>query len=435
MAGRRAVAPLAAQLAALSDAELEDALVASQRHVNEAESRRASLIRELLNRARGADQAPGAAPDHRPEVAHPCQEEFVGDHVAVLLGCTRAVAHSLLDVAIEVAAHPTLERAWHLGKVDSRKVGVMTEALRPLDPSIARSLVDSAIDYSVTHTAPQLRVWLDRRVLRADPSLATIRRKRASGDRRITLTPLADGMAELAAYLPSVQARRLFETVDAVARESDGDDLRSTDQRRADALVDLVSGRAEPPQVAVNVVVTAETLLETESTPAWVSGVGPVTPDEATALMLAGETTWRRLMADDVTGVLTDVSERRYRPSAQLDRAVRARDGTCRFPGCRRPALGTATGTDLDHTRPWPEGDTSAANLAVLCRRHHRLKHAAGWSVVGAPDGRLTWTTPGGRTVVTTPWEYVDPPYRPPSDRPPSGGAPSDRPPTDRHFP
>ncbi len=93
----------------------------------------------------------------------------------------------------------------------------------------------------------------------------------------------------------------------------------------------------------------------------------------------------RRLLTDPATGTLTDLAdaEKRYRPSAALDRAVRARDVTCRFPGCRRSA--DSAGTDLDHTIPWPQGPTSAANLAVLCRRHHRLKHTPGWNVEPRP--------------------------------------------------
>jgi hypothetical protein len=241
-----------------------------------------------------------------------------------------------------------------------------------------------------------------------------IRRRHAARGRKVTLTALADGMAELAAYLPSVQARQLYDTVNALATGADSTDLRTMDQRRSDALVDLVMARAEPPQVSVNVVVPAETLLETEAEPGWVTGVGAVTPDEVTALLLAGTTTWRRLMADESSGILSDVCERQYRPSAQLDRAVRARDLTCGFPGCCRSAVGSANGVDVDHTVPWPSGETDAANLACLCRHHHRLKHAGSWQVRTEADGTMTWTTPGGRAIATTPWEYLDQPDRPP---------------------
>jgi hypothetical protein len=115
----------------------------------------------------------------------------------------------------------------------------------------------------------------------------------------------------------------------------------------------------------------------------------------------------RHLLTDADIGTLSALSERQYRPSAGLRRAIELRDVTCRFPGCRRAASGR--GTDLDHTVPWPDGPTAAGNLAVLCRRHHRLKHSEGWSVCLDPDGVMTWTTPGGRRFSTSAWCYTDP--------------------------
>ena len=93
-----------------------------------------------------------------------------------------------------------------------------------------------------------------------------------------------------------------------------------------------------------------------------------------------------------------------YRPSAPLDRWVRARDRRCRFPGCRRRV---PRGGELDHDRPYPLGPTSAVNLAGYCTGHHRGKHQApGWLHALAPDGTLTVTTPTGLTAVTTPPPY-----------------------------
>jgi hypothetical protein len=93
-----------------------------------------------------------------------------------------------------------------------------------------------------------------------------------------------------------------------------------------------------------------------------------------------------------------------YRPSAKLDRWLRARDRRCRFPGCRRPV---PRGGELDHDRPYPAGPTSATNLTGYCTGHHRGKHQApGWRHVLHPDGTLTVTTPTGLTAVTTPPPY-----------------------------
>jgi hypothetical protein len=93
-----------------------------------------------------------------------------------------------------------------------------------------------------------------------------------------------------------------------------------------------------------------------------------------------------------------------YRPSAGLDRYVRARDRRCRFPGCRRLV---PRGGELDHDRRWPDGETSAANLAGYCTPHHRGKHQApGWQHHLAIDGTLTVTTPTGLVTTTTPPPY-----------------------------
>lgn len=96
-------------------------------------------------------------------------------------------------------------------------------------------------------------------------------------------------------------------------------------------------------------------------------------------------------------------------PSRRLELSVRMRDVSCRFPGCRRPAAGSRSGTDLDHTVPWPAGPTEASNLAVLCRHHHRVKHSPGWAVIMLETGFLERTTPGGLTFTTRPWAYRDP--------------------------
>jgi hypothetical protein len=90
-----------------------------------------------------------------------------------------------------------------------------------------------------------------------------------------------------------------------------------------------------------------------------------------------------------------------YRPGAELDRFLRARDRRCRMPGCRRRV---PRGGELDHDRPYPDGPTAAANLAGYCSTDHRCKHQApGWTTKLDPDGTLTVTTPSGFTAVTTP--------------------------------
>jgi hypothetical protein len=89
--------------------------------------------------------------------------------------------------------------------------------------------------------------------------------------------------------------------------------------------------------------------------------------------------------------VIRNLSCHGYRPSRLLLRYLQARDRTCVFPGCHRPARRT----DLDHRIPGPRGRTAVDNLQCLCRHHHRAKHAV-FSVLVDPDGTVVWITRGG---------------------------------------
>jgi hypothetical protein len=403
---------------------LRDRLVDLQTAQNMIEAEQAAVMVEMHRRteaddaAREAALAPGSArvmPEHAARLA-----EFVSDEIAVLLSCTRMLATHRLTTAIEASTLPGLMSAWRNGTVDTRKAVVISSGLHEVDPVFADTVAAEAARYAATHTATQTRAWLARRVIAADPGMAEIRRARASEGRRVTLTPLADGMAELNALLPAVQARQVYDSVNAIAQTAGASDTRTMDQRRADALLDLVTGRAEPPRVQVQVVVSADTLMGESDAPGWISGLGPITAPAARQLACGGgSATFDHVLADPETGGLIDATtlaaprptaEPRYRPSARLERAIRARDLTCRFPGCRRSAVATPSGTDLDHTVPWPAGATAWSNLAVLCRRHHRLKHTSTWTAELSPDGTMTWTTPTGRRHITEPWSYFDPP-------------------------
>jgi hypothetical protein len=71
--------------------------------------------------------------------------------------------------------------------------------------------------------------------------------------------------------------------------------------------------------------------------------------------------------------------------------ALAVRDGGCVFPDCARPLAWC----EAHHLRHWLHGGpTDLANLALLCRAHHRAVHEGGWRLQRLPDGRLTATPP-----------------------------------------
>jgi HNH endonuclease len=77
--------------------------------------------------------------------------------------------------------------------------------------------------------------------------------------------------------------------------------------------------------------------------------------------------------------------------SAAQRAALALRDGGCVFPGCARPLAWC----DAHHLRHWLHGGaTDLANLALLCRAHHRAVHEGGWRLHRHPDGGFTTTPP-----------------------------------------
>jgi len=132
--------------------------------------------------------------------------------------------------------------------------------------------------------------------------------------------------------------------------------------------------------------------------------VGIVLNEHLTTLLANPDTLIRIHAADPATGTLTRHDPTTYRPGAALARAVRARDGTCRMPGCATPA----ERCQLDHVTPFPHGPTQIGNLASLCTAHHGFKHHAGWHLSMTPDGICTWTSPLHRSYTTHPQDHRD---------------------------
>jgi hypothetical protein len=285
------------------------------------------------------------------------------------------------------------------GDLDLIRLRVLAEETAELPKAECGEVERHVLERAVGQTPGQLRRSTRRVVLRVDPRTADQRHETARAQRLLTLTPLPDGMAELRAITTATVADAVWSAVDRAARApvSPGDD-RTLDARRVDALATAVLGpdmsglRAE-----IRVLVPIATLLGAGDEPGELEGHGPLAASQVREIAFTSGARWRRILTDPASGTFLDVGARTYEPPAPLARFVRARDRTCRFPGCLR----RAETSDLDHTVEYPKGPTSADNLVVLCRHHHRLKHETRWSYRQVPDG-VAWTSPAGRGYVVS---------------------------------
>jgi Domain of unknown function DUF222. len=125
----------------------------------------------------------------------------------------------------------------------------------------------------------------------------------------------------------------------------------------------------------------------------WLAWVGEVSPDLARRLACDG-TIWR-LVLDPRTGLPLDVGRRIRIVPWWMRKALRARDRTCRWPGCDVPA----DWTDAHHLTPWWQGGVTAVEqLISLCRYHHGLVHEGQWILrMDHATGEVRVWRPNGR--------------------------------------
>ena len=338
------------------------------------------------------------------------------------------------------------------------------------DGEVRAAYEHDVLAYAQTTSAARLRSYAEQVAEKHNPVTMQERHDQAVQSRRVWAEDLSDGMSMLGAIGSSVEVHGVYDRLTrqgkaikaadrvvrreaaereieresaergAEDREIEGEaatrgerdavgevwfDQRTLNQIRTDLLLDMmltstpsvdatggvVEGGLGAIRAHVQVTVPATTLAGTTTGGAELDGKCAV--DAETARILAGNAPgFDRVSLDPIGGAVLAV-DRRHATAAQK-RYLMARDVRCRFPGCRRPARDC----EWDHREDYAlGGKTDVENLGALCKRHHTLKHAAGWTVVQHPGGRLQFTAPSGL-------EYTDdPPPRvmfipdPPPDR------------------
>jgi hypothetical protein len=222
---------------------------------------------------------------------------------------------------------------------------------------------------------------------RLDPHAVVDRAVRAESERRVTIRPAPDSMAIVTALLPMSQGVAVYATLHR-AFDTCGDG-RGRGQVMADTLVERVTGRpAEVPvPVAVNLVITDESLLAGDAEPARVPGYGPVPAAIGRRLVAAAgmdrrsRATLRRLYKHPRSGALVAMESRARLFPKGLARFVDLRDDTCRTPYCDAPIR------HHDHaTAHGRDGATSGVNGLGLCEACNYAKEAPGWTVTTSQD-------------------------------------------------
>ncbi len=405
---------------------LADDIAEMAAHIDAATHRLLVLIREF-------DRAGGWAQQGALSCAH-----WLSWRIGLGLGPAREkvrVAHKLAEL-------PLLDEAFRRGELSYSKVRAMT---RVASSSNEAELIDLARCSTAAQLERICRFYCQaRRQTGHDPRVIEDER------RWVVSRPTDDGMVSIQIRLLPDEAARLMRAIELGAGHASladgavamaetmlagsrgacltGSMVRARTVRGTEASADQNLAAPPPDSATAGGASVAEAAVGDDSAGHdLVGGRGDESVDprpirspvevvvHITAATLEGTTeigdglsaeTCRRLLCDagvvpmleDASGKTIDVGRKTRTLPAALSRALRARDKTCRFPGCTNRRF-----LDAHHIRHWIDGgETKLSNLFQCCRRHHRYLHEYSFSVA-VRDAELVFFDPDGREIPPAP--------------------------------
>lgn len=429
----------------------------------------------------------------------------------VALGLGAGGADRLVSTAAALATRlPDTLAAVDRGEVSWPKAMTLVERTAGLTPEQARRVEEIVLPAAASRTPARHAEAVRRTVDRIDPDGAAKRRRLAESDIALIRTHVGDGMGELFARLPSEDLDAVWTGADAWARRAKAaGDNRTLDRLRVAALVrwatsflshgdsavcdEVCAAAGEPAEpvvesvvvesesgarpptrhgrpVAIRVVWDLRSLLGLADGVGELADSGAVLSAETIRTMIASGAAVRRLLVDDATGELLDLSrhgcplppadgtahcgpveihvvvstaERQALndgTDAELARAMDAAppgiralltaplaapeldDSPDAYPAPaaladfvatrdRHPAnpcagLSAAHASDLDHVVPVRAGGPTVRDNLATSTRRWHRLRTLGGWTVRRVGRGWQWTSPLGRTTTTQPYDY-----------------------------
>lgn len=252
------------------------------------------------------------------------------------------------------------------------------------------------------------KVFVDAWKYRVDPDAEDAKRRERSSDYVLDLAETLDGTHIRGFATPEV-GQALAAVLKAIIGTLAQDDPRSPARRRHDALGTLCQlgldsrGLGQSGGVRPQLVVHVD--WRTLTGMPGVAGLDPAILQEGripiprTVLdRIACDSEVTRIVFGPTSEVL-DVGRTQRTFTGPRRRALDARDGGCRAPGCHAPPKWC----EGHHKIPWRlGGDTSVDDGFLLCGHHHPWYHDHAITVTDTPDGGLRFTGPDGHDYGTT---------------------------------
>src|SRR5664280_401699 len=171
--------------------------------------------------------------------------EFAGTEISMALRESKhSVQHTMVIARQLRKDTPDAWDAWQAGDITYDKAERISRTLGKLIRENSKALLNHVVvDVAVCKTGELLGRWLNQFVARVEPDEQDERIHRSLADRYVSVRPDLDGVSFLSAALSSLDAASIDRVLTAIAAVADPGDTRTLQQRRADALVDVLLGR------------------------------------------------------------------------------------------------------------------------------------------------------------------------------------------------
>jgi hypothetical protein len=279
------------------------------------------------------------------------------------------MARERVRVANALGSLPLVDAAMARGEISYSKVRAITRTATPATEEVLVEMARSS-------TAAQLET-ICRRYRQIDVSAESARAK--DDLRWVKIDDTDDGMMRIEIQVTPEEGARLLKAIQAC----EGASLADRAMTLAESALRGDAPDRSPTEVVVHV--DATTLAGHHED-------GTCVPAEVARRLCCdgGLVT----VLDDAEGKTLDVGRKTRAIPAPIARAVRMRDGGCRFPGCSNRRC------DTHHVQHWLNGgETKLRNLLSLCARHHTFVHELGFSVIQDEAGEPVFLDPNGQVI------------------------------------
>jgi hypothetical protein len=308
--------------------------------------------------------------------------------VAGTCGMSRNSASDRLCVGQQIASLPKVAEAIRSGQVSYQSAAVICHLREQLGEKADELNEEDWVGFAQKFPVKELNdlARITRHVVDPDGFLKD---ENENFEQRRLHISQTGAMYVLDAVLDPVGGAALKTAIDSLSKRHAPDDDRTSPQRRADALTEMVFHAMDegtlPKRNGVRPHITVTTTME-----ALKGELGVPASDLEHGMPISSKTVERLacdgclsrvLMADSM---VIDVGHATRSISSSQRRALRVRDKHCRVPGCDRPV----SWTNPHHVEFWSRGGpTILSNLVSLCSYHHRCVHEGHWQVVKTAGG------------------------------------------------